>query len=118
MIGLFTTGNSGFGWFAVMGRSRVPSPPAITTALTAGSPRTREIGWRSGRLVHPLHVGDRSIVSSAVTPRPPGLYDVQDASPPVQSRSPHGEGPTDHARHCRARAAPVAEQQQRERVEH
>jgi hypothetical protein len=34
MIGLFTTGSSGFGWFAVIGRSLVPSPPAMTTALT------------------------------------------------------------------------------------
>src|SRR5215470_16011399 len=34
MIGLFTTGSSGLGWLAVIGRSRVPSPPAITTAFT------------------------------------------------------------------------------------
>ena len=33
MIGRLTTGNSGFGMLAVMGRSRVPSPQAITTAL-------------------------------------------------------------------------------------
>src|SRR3954468_1248771 len=107
MIGLFTTGNRGLGWVAVMGRSRLPSPPAITTALTAGSPRTREIGRRSGGLAHPLHVGHRSIVSFVVTQQSSGLYDVQDASPPVESRSPDGEGPTDHARHCRPGAASV-----------
>jgi hypothetical protein len=28
-----TIGTIGFGWFDVSGRSRVPSPPAITTAL-------------------------------------------------------------------------------------
>jgi hypothetical protein len=34
MMGRFTTGSSGLGWFAVIGRSLVPSPPAITTAFT------------------------------------------------------------------------------------
>ena len=34
MIGRFTTGSSGLGWLAVIGRSLVPSPPAITTAFT------------------------------------------------------------------------------------
>src|SRR5260370_41149432 len=38
MIGRFATGSIGFGWLAVIGRSRVPSPPAITTAFTAGHP--------------------------------------------------------------------------------
>ena len=37
MIGRFTTGSIGLGWLAVIGRRRVPSPPAITTAFT-GSP--------------------------------------------------------------------------------
>jgi hypothetical protein len=35
MHGLPTIGTIGFGWFDVNGRRRVPSPPAITTALTA-----------------------------------------------------------------------------------
>jgi len=35
MQGLPTIGTIGFGWFEVSGRSRVPSPPAITTALTS-----------------------------------------------------------------------------------
>src|SRR5712692_4771433 len=35
MIGLLTTGISGLGWLAVIGRSLVPSPPAMTTARTA-----------------------------------------------------------------------------------
>ena len=34
MHGLPTIGTIGFGWFEVSGRSRVPSPPAITTAFT------------------------------------------------------------------------------------
>ena len=34
MHGLPTIGTIGFGWFDVSGRSRVPSPPAITTAFT------------------------------------------------------------------------------------
>src|SRR5258708_27679828 len=38
MIGRLTTGSIGFGWLAVIGRSRVPSPPAITTAFTAAQP--------------------------------------------------------------------------------
>src|SRR5690349_25158669 len=33
MIGRLATGSSGLGWFAVIGRSRVPSPPAMTTAF-------------------------------------------------------------------------------------
>ncbi|GAA2230066.1 MULTISPECIES: hypothetical protein [Kitasatospora] len=37
MIGLFATGNSGFGMLDVIGRRRVPSPPAITTAFITGA---------------------------------------------------------------------------------
>src|SRR6201995_2578000 len=33
MIGRLATGSSGLGGFAVIGRSRVPSPPAMTTAF-------------------------------------------------------------------------------------
>ncbi len=33
MIGRFTTGRRGLGMLEVMGRRRVPSPPAITTAF-------------------------------------------------------------------------------------
>ena len=39
MHGLPTIGTIGFGWFDVSGRSRVPSPPAITTAFTADLPK-------------------------------------------------------------------------------
>ena len=39
MIGRLTTGSRGLGWLAVIGRSRVPSPPAITTAFTVRSLR-------------------------------------------------------------------------------
>jgi hypothetical protein len=38
MHGFPTIGTIGFGWFEVNGRSRVPSPPAITTAFTADAP--------------------------------------------------------------------------------
>ena len=38
MHGLPTIGTIGFGWFDVSGRSRVPSPPAITTAFTVAPP--------------------------------------------------------------------------------
>ena len=37
MHGLPTIGTIGLGWFEVSGRSRVPSPPAITTAFTRRS---------------------------------------------------------------------------------
>src|SRR5699024_3303203 len=53
MMGLLTTGNSGLGWFAVMGRRRVPSPPAITTAFIGGAscaPSGASSG-RSGMLI-------------------------------------------------------------------
>ena len=39
MHGLPTIGTIGFGWFEVSGRSRVPSPPAITTAFIAATSR-------------------------------------------------------------------------------
>ena len=38
MHGLPTIGTIGFGWFDVSGRRRVPSPPAITTALMWRAP--------------------------------------------------------------------------------
>ena len=39
MHGLPTIGTIGFGWFEVSGRSRVPSPPAMTTAFIAATSR-------------------------------------------------------------------------------
>ena len=39
MHGLPTIGTIGFGWFEVSGRSRVPSPPAITTAFICATSR-------------------------------------------------------------------------------
>ena len=39
MHGLPTIGTIGFGWFDVSGRSRVPSPPAMTTAFTSRTSR-------------------------------------------------------------------------------
>src|SRR4051794_13531737 len=117
MIGRLTTGNNGFGWLAVIGRRRVPSPPAITTALIAGSPRARNVGGRGGRLAPPLHVGHRSIFF-VVLQKAPSLYGVQSPGPPVQSGSPDREGPTDPPRDGLAGSAAVAEQQERKRVEH
>ncbi len=38
MQGLPAIGTIGLGWFEVSGRRRVPSPPAITTALIRGLP--------------------------------------------------------------------------------
>jgi hypothetical protein len=38
MIGWLHIGTSGFGLFEVTGRSRDPSPPAITTAFKLSSP--------------------------------------------------------------------------------
>ena len=37
MHGLPTIGTMGFGWLEVSGRSRVPSPPAMTTAFMRSS---------------------------------------------------------------------------------
>jgi len=42
----------GLGWFAVIGRSRVPSPPAITTAFTAALPSPL---YSLPSLLHCLH---------------------------------------------------------------
>ena len=39
MHGLPTIGTIGFGWLDVSGLSRVPSPPAITTAFTSAPAR-------------------------------------------------------------------------------
>src|SRR5215831_10319729 len=44
MQGLPTMGTIGFGWFDVSGRRRVPSPPAITTALTPASRARSRLG--------------------------------------------------------------------------
>ena len=37
-VGLFAIGTIGFGWLEVRGRSRVPCPPAMTTAFTGFLP--------------------------------------------------------------------------------
>ncbi len=41
MQGLPAIGTIGFGWFEVSGRSRVPSPPAMTTAFIAAPSSAR-----------------------------------------------------------------------------
>src|SRR5687768_15566928 len=69
MHGLPTIGTIGFGWFEVKGRRRVPSPPAITTALTAPpSPSARS---RGGNPVSPTS----PLLAAAAAPQrriPPG----------------------------------------------
>src|SRR5580704_12856024 len=66
--GVPTTGTSGLGRRLVSGRSRAPSPPAMTTAFTRPPPRHRSAdsdhmagceelrarGWSAGREHHPL----------------------------------------------------------------
>src|SRR5215218_6474290 len=42
IIGRFTSGIIGLGWFEVRGRRRVPSPPAMITAFTSGNLPRRE----------------------------------------------------------------------------
>src|ERR1700722_13441131 len=53
MIGRFTTGSSGLGWLAVIGRSLVPSPPAITTAFTAAGLLSRRASRHVPGRAHP-----------------------------------------------------------------
>src|SRR5215475_14781297 len=90
MIGRFTTGNMGLGWFAVIGRSRVPSPPAITTAFTAAEPPL--LGRPSGHAApHRPGIGFRQEL--------PRLHDVKARRPPVQGTSPDREHPTDDPRY-------------------
>src|ERR1700677_584672 len=54
MIGRLATGSRGLGWFAVIGRSRVPSPPAMTTAFKgfATPSRFRPLGIPRYRPIH------------------------------------------------------------------
>src|ERR1700758_2363223 len=54
MIGLLATGSMGLGWFAVIGRSRVPSPPAMTTAFNSLRllPGFPPLGVPSHRRIH------------------------------------------------------------------
>src|SRR3984885_6153228 len=66
MIGLLHTGSSGLGWLAVIGRSRVPSPPAITTAFTGSGPPSPLSGRDSHRPPRPFRPADRPSGSNPV----------------------------------------------------
>src|SRR4029077_19443634 len=103
MIGRLTTGSIGLGWLAVIGRSLVPSPPAITTAFTAA---------RS-----PSRVGARSLRCSRFSQQLPGLRDIQARGPPVQGTSPDNEDPTDDPRHLRVASCVRTEEEQGKRIE-
>jgi len=54
MIGRFTTGSSGLGIDEVIGRSRVPSPPAITTAFMIRWILFPDVKAREKRAVAPV----------------------------------------------------------------
>src|SRR5215831_19115992 len=107
MIGLLTTGSSGLGWLAVIGRSLVPSPPAMTTALTgcqrslqAQRPRPAA-GSVAGRIC--IAEARRRAAASAQPVRgeqAAGLLGVECGSPPVQCSSPERERPTEYPGEC------------------
>src|SRR5579875_3825905 len=126
MMGLLTTGSSGFGWLAVIGRSLVPSPPAITTALTAslrslhderapaGLPRPRT------RSSAAAPAGRRPAGLPGLPARcqqPAGLLGVERGGPPVQCSSPERECPTDDRRRGGVRGGVRPEEEQGKRVE-
>src|SRR5580704_6912023 len=107
MIGRLTTGSIGLGWVAVIGRSRVPSPPAITTAFMGDLPSrlsSAPLGrgsWPAVSLARRFlarRSRARGAGRRAGDDQPPGLHDVQEGGAPVQCTSPDGEGPTGHPR--------------------
>ncbi len=94
----------------VMGRRRVPSPPAITTAfMSEASSSTRR---RSSRL-HPSRLsrtflpraiepldrfeGASSIGHGVRTDQAADLYHVEDSCPPVERCTPSGERPSENS---------------------
>src|SRR3954471_4915525 len=89
MIGLLTPGSRGLGWLAVIGRSRVPSPPAITTAFTGATPSRRLRRSWSGLRSPSVHPGSRR-------PRElPHLDGIEGGRPPVKAGPPERERPAD-----------------------
>src|SRR5215469_17048693 len=102
MIGLLAMGSSGFGWLAVIGRSLVPSPPAITSAFTAcpspfvaphaplplcpiiaGLPLPGQRG---------LPLATRPVAAHGRDDLP-RLDEIERGRPPVEGSSPDREGP-------------------------
>src|SRR5579872_6510028 len=108
MIGRLATGSSGLGWLAVIGRSRVPSPPAMTTAFKADALLsvcrlcTRRLCTRWGGIA---------------TYQSPHLDEVKQCGLPVQSGAPYRESPADHPGQRPAPTGMISEEQQREGVQ-
>src|SRR6266436_5144827 len=101
MIGLLTTGSSGFGWFAVIGRSLVPSPPAMTTALTVASAPLRLAPLTMVRCPGAVYCGTPACPVSSE--QAAGLLEIERSGPPVQCSSPQSEGPTEDLGNTRIR---------------
>ena len=126
MIGRFTTGRRGLGMLEVIGRRRVPSPPAITTAFMSeasssrddnltdcdvpegplsGRPSTgqsaaRATGGRRATGIRraPAGVGTRTSVGRGVRPdEAADLNHVKDPCPPVEGCTPPGERPSENS---------------------
>src|SRR6516225_6007361 len=110
MIGRLATGSMGLGWLAVIGRSRVPSPPAMTTAFNGFA-----APFAAFRLYFP-HEPTLGMYPTAVG-QASYLGHVQHRGPPVQDGSPDREGPAYDPGQRPAPAGVIAEEQQRERVE-
>src|SRR3954462_1551805 len=68
MIGLLATGRSGLGMLEVMGRRRVPSPPAITTAFMSEASSLKETTvWPTSPADNP-RMSCRGAIRLQVTP--------------------------------------------------
>src|ERR1700677_3200813 len=102
MIGRFATGSMGLGWLAVIGRSRVPSPPAMTTAFT---------GFAAPSRYFPL------CMYPAATGQASHLGQVKRRGPPVQNRPPDRESPAYDPGQRPAPAGVSTEEQQREGIQ-
>src|SRR5262249_27261467 len=100
MIGLLTTGSMGLGWLAVIGRSLVPSPPAITTAFTCDPSPSRPSTARPSFHRTPLHGHGRP--GRATVLASPGAAPVLDRlvrPPPRRGRRRSADAPApDRAR--------------------
>src|SRR5689334_18176139 len=110
MIGRLATGRSGLGMLEVMGRRRVPSPPAITTAFMSEASSSKR--RRSSRL-HPSRLS-RTFPPWAIQALRPqqsassighgvradeaaDLYHVEDSCPPVEGCTPSSERPSENS---------------------
>src|SRR5215469_7563353 len=117
MIGLLATGSMGFGWLAVIGRSRVPSPPAITTAFTAPPQTPSPTMLSSCRLSGPRVTGSRPPhplgPAAPAGEQSPGLYYVQQGRAPVEGGSPDSKAPTGYPRSLRVLGNVRTEEKQR-----